>query len=388
MSDSASPASPSSSVTVDGQVIRLPLNLGLNDGTYMPAACVEVLQAYARNERLALRNYSVKSEHDALRAAIAKADGVTPEHVYLHNGSGPILKQVVPYLIAREIRSSPTRVMKHLITKSAFPIVTPRITYGKVPSKAHKQGLAVQMLDMGPENGFRVDPNAIAARLEKSDAFVYLVNPNNPTGNLIIDRSELEPLLKRFPRSRFWIDEAYVHFADPEEHRPMSDLVVDHPNLFVTRTFSFAYGMAAARIGYLLTQPALVKEFWGQLTDYRLGTLQEDLAMAALSDPDHLPFMRSFTRAQIAILRQGMGQHAGVETFPSISNFVLGRFTDGRTGEDLKARMLKRGIKIKELEPFIDQRYDEYFRMTLGTAAENRFYLDTFAAVMHDWRNG
>lgn len=361
----------------EGDEVQLPLNLGLNDGTYMPEACVRVLAQHCH--RAALRKYPTAG-NDALRRAIARTDGVTPDHILLHHGSGPLLKQVVPGLIEGAIKRSPVRIAKHLLSKSGFPIITPLFTYGKVPGKAAERKLAVRAMPAGPDNGFRVTPAMIEAELKRAPGIVYIVNPNNPTGNVMIDRLELEPLIAAWPEALFWVDEAYVQYCD-DEHQRFAPLVMRYPNLLVSRTFSFAYGLAGIKVGYLLAQPDLVRSENSKLTDYRIGKLAEDLCVAALSDEQHLPWLREVCATQRAILRAGLERH-GIEVFPSITNFVLCRFNDGRTGAALKAKLAERHIQIKTLSPFAGQDFAPWFRITLGLANENRKLLRVIDEIM------
>ncbi|WP_165703807.1 pyridoxal phosphate-dependent aminotransferase [Enhygromyxa salina] len=359
--------------------VTLPLNLGLNDGTYAPQRCIDLLRRYT--ERTDFRNYS-SPDNAPLREAIAAADQVSPEHVFLHNGTGPILKLAIPYLLKQRVLDSPRRVLRHVVKRDGFPIITPRFTYSKVPKKAAEGGMHVDMLALDPGDDFRFDVSRLERRLERGAGLVYIVNPNNPTGNVLVQRNELVPLLERYPESRFWIDEAYVQYVDPNTHDYFASLVPRYPNLLVSRTFSFAYGLAAVRIGYLLAKPSFVTDLERQLTDYRLGTLQEELGVAALEDAEHLPFIREQARVGREQLYAGLSRIPGLQTFPSQANFVLGRFTDGRRGAELKAKLHQRGVAIKVFEPANGQSYDAYFRLTLGLPAENEFLLAQIAEVL------
>lgn len=343
------------------------LNLGLNDGTYMPQSCARVLADNAHV--LGLRNYAT-SDNRPLLDTIAKVDGCNIDNIFLHNGSGPILKQVVPWLIRSQIQSSPARVVRHLLWKTGFPIVSGSLTYGKVPVKAMELGLRVEAIPVTPEGGFRLDANQVDAHLRNRDSLVYVVNPNNPTGQPMLTRSEIQTLATAHPRSIFWVDEAYIQYMEGTGHS-VSDLVKTLPNLCVGRTFSFAYGLAGVRIGYLLCNPALAREQSKLLTDYRLGTLQEELAIAALTDPDHLPFIRKSTAEARAEINAGLLDLGGIEVFPSQANFVLARFTDGRKAKALADGLEQRGIHIKTISPFHGHRFDEYFRITTGLPAEH-----------------
>ena len=262
--------------------VELPLNLGLNDGIWCAQGALDAMKGF--DSRTSLRWYT-DPDNNRLRDTIAALDGVERDQIFLRNGSGPILKQVFPHIVRTEIKRSPLRMLKHLISKNGYPIVTGRFTYSKVPRKGAEEGLTLHLLPMGPDTDFKLDLNRLEALLKKQDSIVYLCNPNNPTGTVLIQKDEVRDFANRFPRSMFWIDEAYVQYIDPRDHDYVSPLVRDTPNLVVSRTFSFAYGMAGVRIGYLLGPTALVKTLNSQLTNYRIGGLQEAMAVASLNDP-------------------------------------------------------------------------------------------------------
>ncbi len=357
----------------------LPINLGLNDGTYAPQAVADAMVRLAT--RTGLRNYS-EGSNLRLREAIARKDGVSPDNVFVHNGSGPILKMVIPFLVRREIKKSAVRIIKHLTVKRGYPLVTPRLTYSKVPKKGAKAGLTVQMVPLEPEDGFTLDVSKVEAAVRRRDSFVYICTPNNPTGNVLIQKHEVERLARAYPRSIFWIDEAYVQYIDENEHEYVAPLAGQLPNVMVGRTFSFAYGMAGLRLGYLLADSELVKALNAQLTDYRVGTLHEELGIAALEDADHLPDLRRRCAEARSVLIQGFSRFEGVEVYPSQTNFIFGRFTDGRTGAWLRGELEKRGVLIKQFDAWGDENYDEYFRLTVGTPEENEYLVAIAGEVL------
>lgn len=341
-----------------------------------------MLQSY--NSNTSLRNYSTNDNRPLLEA-IAEECRCKPENIFLHNGSGPILKQAVTQLITDAVKSSPLRVVRHLVNKSGYPIITPELTYGKVPLKAEAAGLAVRLVPLRWQDNFRLDIGALTAAIEQGDGLVYLANPNNPTGNLLITREQLQPLLERFPRSTFWIDEAYVQYVSPARHRYIADMVVDHPNLVVLRTLSFAYGLAAVRLGYLLARADFVRKLESGLTDYRIPALNEALCLAALRDPQHLDWVRQASAEARAQLTEGMAKHPGLVVYPSEANFLLVRITDGKPAKEIAARVLERGIKIKTFSPLQGRTFSDLFRVTIGTPEENALFLRILDEVLTTW---
>ena len=361
------------------EMLNLPINLGLNDGTICPASCIDVMQQH--NQRTSLRHYT-DSENSPLLEVISELDGVGKENIYLAHGSGRLLKQCIPYLIKQKIMSSPIRIARHLLTKRAFPVISGRLTYFKVPIKASNQGIAIHLLPLGPETGWKLRKEDVAATLRRKPGLVYICNPNNPTGQLMLERDEIIDLVKQFPESLFWVDEAYVQYISKAEHKPLSDMVPKFENLFVSRTFSFAYGLAGVRMGYLLGPESYISVFKGQVPDYCFGTLQEQLAIAALTDEKHLGDLAEMTakdRAQVGAVLEEFG----LDVVPSKTHYILARFTDGkRTGPWIAERLLEQGIKIKTFKDIGKENYDEYFRITLGVGAENSYLCDKLREIL------
>ena len=83
--------------------LKLPINLGLNDGTICPKSCIDVMQQHTT--RTDLRHYTT-AENEPLLDVICKKDGVNRNNIFLANGSGPILKQCIPWLVSIANHSS------------------------------------------------------------------------------------------------------------------------------------------------------------------------------------------------------------------------------------------------------------------------------------------
>jgi histidinol-phosphate aminotransferase len=261
-----------------------PVDMALNHGTYCSPRALDVLRRHA--DRTSLRFYA-PADDGALRAAIGRHAGVSAASILVANGSGPLLKSVIPYLIEQRIRASPARMVQHLLFRRGYPMIVTSPTYSKVPSGAVRNGLSFESIELDPRKGFALDPAELRARLRKRDGLAYLCSPNNPTGNLLLDRQGLEPLLAEFPRSFFFIDEAYVDYIAPERQPRLADLTARHDNLLILRSFSFAHGLAGAHIGYAITSPALVETMRARATPHLVGRLAAELAIASLEDPTH-----------------------------------------------------------------------------------------------------
>ena len=117
--------------------------------------------------------------------------------------------------------------------------------------------------------------------IEKAD-IVYLVHPNNPTGRLL-NKSKVEKLLGIFKEKLFIIDEAYYEYSK----NTFSDLIVEYPNLIITRTFSKAFGLAGLRIGYILTNKHIIQDLNKIKNIKSVNSIATIAAISALKDLDY-----------------------------------------------------------------------------------------------------
>ncbi len=362
------------------------INLRLNNGCYCPEACRAVLAGFSGDFRLAL----YADEHnERLLTALSELHGVPKSGIVLANGSGPLLTRGLPILIENRIRSSVVRSAKHLLSGTGYPLVTPEMTYFKVPLGARAKGLRVELAPViERERRFRVDVAGLDAMLARRPSVVYIASPGNPNGTVVFDRAEMLAMMRRRAESLFWIDEAYVELLDPALARETELIrhVRELDNLIVSRSFSFAYGLAGARIGFAAAPPWAAKLLSSRESGFRLGVLQEELALAAVkASPEHLPFIAEYMRTERLKIEAALAAYPSIEVFGSDTHQVLARFNDGRDGKWLAERLLARGIAIREFAAeakAIAPRLASFFRLSVGRREENATFLEQLGEVL------
>ena len=217
------------------------------------------------------------------------------------------------------------------------------------------------------------DPDALIAKATETGAkLVYLANPDNPMGTWH-NADTIQRMIDSVPQGCLLIlDEAYVEFA-PDGTAPR--LAPDDPRVIRMRTFSKAYGMAGARVGYAIGAKDLITAFHKIRNHFGMCRISQAGALAALRDQDHL----SQTITNVAAARTRIDQIArgnGLTTLPSATNFVA--VDCGRDGAFAKA----------VLDALTDQ--DIFVRMPFA-APQNRCIrvsagrpedLDAFAAAL------
>ena len=114
------------------------------------------------------------------------------------------------------------------------------------------------------------------------------------------------------------LDEAYIEFA-PDGTAPAID--VSRPNVIRYRTFSKAYGMAGARVAYVLAEAEVAKSFDKIRNHFSVNRIAQAGALAALADQDYLRQVKQ----QVVAARASIGEIAranGLLPLPSATNFV------------------------------------------------------------------
>jgi histidinol-phosphate aminotransferase len=212
-----------------------------------------------------------------------------------------------------------------------------------------------------------------AARAEKP-SIVYLANPDNPSGSFI-GRDEMIAFFDALPRDAvFLLDEAYGDFVGQSELLPHT--VQDR--LVRTRTFSKAYGMAGARIGYAVTSPENVATLQKIRLHYGVIRLAQIGALAALADE----WFHGSVVAQVADARRdyyALARELGLGYIESQTNFVCFDLGTAERATRVMNELLVRGVWIRKpgLPPL-----DRFVRVSAGTEPMREAFAQAFRAVL------
>jgi histidinol-phosphate aminotransferase len=193
---------------------------------------------------------------------------------------------------------------------------------------------------------------------------VFVCSPNNPTGNAQ-PVGIVAALAERLPTSLVVVDEAYVEFGG-ESALP---LVATHPNVVVVRTFSKAFALAGARIGYALAAPEVVDDLQRVRLPYHASALTQAAGIAALRHrPEALALLASI-RAQRDRIVDALRAIDHVTVFPSDANFVL--FVPPGDAKELWQRLLDRGVLVRDMTSVVPNS----LRVTAGAEHEVDLFL-------------
>jgi histidinol-phosphate aminotransferase len=277
------------------------------DGNTSPQA-LPSSRAEALLEELARIHTYPHGGYPRLERAVAEYAGVAPENVVLGAGADDLI-----LLVTRSFAGRGDRVA--IANDPTYPLFE----------------IAVRVA--GAEVG------------DDAPALTICCRPNNPTGELM-PLPDARPLV---------VDEAYFEYC--------SDTAVDliEDGVIVIRTFSKAFGLAAARVGYVLAGREVAAELKGRQHPAPVSTLSAALAIAALeSPPDVRPTLEERERL-VGRLRE-----RGYEPLPSEANFLYVPVGDPI---GLADRLLMQGLAVRPVRGGI--------RITVRTKADDERLLQS-----------
>lgn len=315
------------------------VKLNTNECPYPPSP--EVEKTLKEFDAGRLRLYP-DPENKKLVSAIAARHGVSPENVFVGNGSDEVLCMCFPAFFDEndtvayaDVSYSFYKVWAHMYD----------VKSKKIPLDDEFKLLASDYLSMDGVKG------------------IIICNPNAPTGTAL-GRLDLLKIVETNPDKIVIVDEAYGEFASAS----VANRINDYPNLLVVKTFSKAYALAGARCGYALGNKALIdglKLVKNSMNSYTVNALTEAIVIAALSDKKYYADVIDKINAQREETADAL-RELGFEVLPSSSNFIFAKHKV-LSGSEIYFQLKENGVLVRH---FKGDRISDFVRITIGTHEE------------------
>lgn len=142
---------------------------------------------------------------------------------------------------------------------------------------------------------YRFEAVRLLEQMKSTDAVIYIDNPNNPTGQCIA-LEQIEYIVKEAAKDHICVlvDEAYGEYM-PLENSAVT-LIKEYDNIIVLRTFSKGFGLAGLRLGYLASNPEIIREMKKLTTPYDGNILARRMGVRVLKEKNFLPNLRKTVR--------------------------------------------------------------------------------------------
>ena len=287
-------------------------------------------------------------EYYSLVEQIAKNFSVAQEQILLGGGSSEIIEKVF-----HSFGSDNKKII--------YPV--PSFSMYKIYAKAAESEGVEFFLD----KNFNLDVDKFIEKiLEVKPSLAVVCNPNNPTGN-VLTLAQVEKIVSSIDCA-FLLDEAYVEFFG---HTAVN-LVKKYPNLIVARTFSKAYGLAGARVGYMIAQAEVTKMIGKTFMPYHMNSLSLAVADIVYQMRDEFVPRIQMTVAERQRMFENLKKIPALEVFPSQTNFILIRHDKA---EELNKFLENLDIGVRYFVG--NENLKNCLRISVGTRPENDEVFDS-----------
>ncbi len=247
-------------------------------------------------------------------------------------------------------------------------------TYGMYVVAAGIQGARCVTVPLIREKNFALDADAVLRAVTPGVKLVFLCSPNNPTGGLLDRAAVMSVVTALASRAVVVIDEAYVDFSGQPS---LAAEIGRYPNLVVLRTLSKAFGLAGARVGTTIADPAVIAVLQKVIAPYPVPAPVLQAALAALT-----PAGLAAARESVATLVAERAKLAAAlsklpivkKVWPSDANYVLVEVADS-------AKTMAAGRAAGVVWRDRSKDVPNTVRITVGTAAENQATLEVLSRV-------
>jgi histidinol-phosphate aminotransferase len=255
-------------------------------------------------------------------------------------------------------------------------VVTAEPTYTQMANEAVENGAAAIYVPV--DEYYQIDLDGILAAVTPRTTLISLVNPNNPLARCL-DRIDMEAFMHAVPDGIVVVvDEAYHDYVGTASYESCIRYVTGGFPVIVVRTFSKAFGLAGARIGYSIAS----EEYTGQIGSSQLfGTVSnvsQAAATAALTDSQHVADTVSLNNQAKKILEEGFGT-LGLHYIPSETNFMM--FDTGTDAAWVAAELLSRGYRVRT-----GWGMPQHIRVSTGTLEEMTGFIAALDEILNQKR--
>jgi histidinol-phosphate aminotransferase len=303
--------------------------------------------------------FNAREQEPVLVKALASKHGATNDQIVLGPGSGEILMNAVRAF------TSPTK-----------PLATAWPTFENPRDTARKMGTEVRAVPL--DANLRIDIDKLV-EASKGAGLVFFCNPNNPTAT-VHGASAVADFVKRVraasPDTVILIDEAYHEYVTDPSYQTAMDIAKSTPKVFVSRTFSKAYGMAGLRVGYAVGDREVMKRLNEFRMPYAVNLPGIAAAVAALNNQAHVDQEKA-RNTSVRNFTMKAFEQMGFKATDSQTNFIFVNIN--RPAEAFRNAVRESGVMVgRDFPPY----EKTHVRISIGTQAEMDRAVAVFKKVL------
>ena len=228
------------------------------------------------------------------------------------------------------------------------------------------------------EKNFKVSIKEILKKVSKNTKIVFLANPNNPTGTYISKKELLELRKKLRQNVLLVVDDAYFEYMLNKDYKPGIDLFKNKSNVFILRTFSKIYGLAALRVGWGYGDKKIIKELYKIKPPFNVNKIAQACAKESLKDRKFLQKSVNHNIFWCKRIKKEL-ENYNISTNDIGPNFFLLNFNKCKLSANKVEKKLENyGIILREMKSY---GIKNCLRLTIGSKRENLFLLNKMKTI-------
>jgi len=191
--------------------------------------------------------------------------------------------------------------------------------------------------------------NSFISRIPKNGC-IFICNPNNPTGKLILKKDLLQIIRKaKKLNSIVFVDECFIELV-PKSNESIISYIKKFDNLIVLRTLTKSFGLAGIRIGYAASSKYIISILKKIKIPWSVNLLAEYAAITALNNSSHISKSNTIIDKEYNFLKNKIAKINGFEPFESSTNFILIKTT--KDSSKLQKKLLEKKILVRDCKNF------------------------------------
>lgn len=298
-----------------------------------------------------------------LKKGIANYNCVSPENIILTNGSDEAIELISKVFISEKDE-----------------VVIPVPTFPVYESTSLMMGARIKRVPL--EKDFTLDTGKLLNAITSETKMIWISNPNNPTGNILLTFNQIKDLAKRLS-CLLILDECYFELSGITA----ASLIDKYPNIAIIRSFSKIFGLAGARIGYIVANEKTASYLNKVLSAnqvFNVNRFAQAAAGALFKDENRIKQLTNVYVTQKENFEKLLSQIKNIKIIPTLTTFCLLRLASEKiNSSELKKKLKEKNIYIKDCYMY-KLLGPEYVYLGVPAPKYQRYVADIMKKIMEE----
>ncbi|WP_099189814.1 pyridoxal phosphate-dependent aminotransferase [Tepidibacter mesophilus] len=237
----------------------------------------------------------------------------------------------------------------------------------------------IDILDLYLGEDFKVDIESIEKNIDKFD-FLFVCNPNNPSGN-VQDLLKLLELLQKHEKIMI-VDETFMEFVNNSDEYSLVKYVNEYSNLFIIKAVTKFFGLPGVRLGYGITSNKdIIHNMWSIKEPWTVNSFAENICKYIFKDIEYIRKTKDYFEEEINYMLKELNNIDNIKSFNTNTNFILIKLEKYDSHYIKEKLFINKGILIRDASNFkgLDEKY---IRVAVKKREENERLITALREIM------